>query len=36
MTIGAAALPGNYELKIAAIQGAAPVEESIRYSIAAK
>jgi PA14 domain len=36
MTIGAIALPGNYELKIVAIQGGESAEESIHYSIAAQ
>jgi hypothetical protein len=36
MTIGALAEPGNYELKIAMLQGGQSVERSIRYSIAAK
>jgi hypothetical protein len=36
MTIGAVALAGNCELKIAAIQGGETVEESVSYSIAAK
>jgi hypothetical protein len=36
MTIGAVARPGNYELKITALQGSDSVEQSLKYSIAAK
>jgi hypothetical protein len=36
MSIGAVARPGNYELKITALQGSDSVEQSLKYSIAAK
>jgi hypothetical protein len=36
MSIGALVEPGNYELKIAMIQGGESVERSVRYSIATK
>jgi len=36
MTIGAIAKPGSYELKITLLQGGESVEQSIRYSIAAR